>query len=342
MKMKKIAAAVCAAALAVSMTGCADTSWAVKYENVTIPIGMYNFFLVSNAYSVNQMAASNASASSDVWSQTVSGTSAATWAMNGALDNCKQFAVIEKLCADKKITITASNKTEVANYASSEYSQSSGMLTKNGISQVSMERFYDDYYYLRSSLFNAYDKAGKFPIAASATTDYYAKNYVHVKQIFVAKEDLSKSTPVPYTGAKLAAQKKKANAAFKAAKADPANFEKYVKLYNEDPGMKKDPNGYTFSQASASNYDTQFTSLGFSLKDGAVGMSESDMGYFIELKVKIDPAKMSKTDKAAVEQTLKATKFTDMLKDIVKKAKFEQNNAAFDKFSPKGIDLTAS
>lgn len=340
--MKKIGAAVCAAALAISMTGCADTSWAIKYDSVTIPIGMYNFFLVNNAYSVSSMASATSGASSDVWSQTVSNTNAVTWAMNSALDNCKQLAVVEKLAADKKVSVSASDKSTVASYTSSTYSQSSGVLSKNGISQTSMERIYDDIYYLRSALFSAYDKAGKFPVSDSSVTSYYAKNYAHVKQIFIALENTK--TSVAYTGAKLAAQKKKAQEAYKAAKADPQNFEKYVKLYNEDPGMKKDPNGYIFSESSASSasYDTKFTDLAFSLKVGKVGMSQSTMGYFIEYRVKLDPNKISKSDKSTVQEALKSTKFTDMVTAIVKKAQFQQNNSALDKFSPRKVDLTTS
>jgi PPIC-type PPIASE domain. len=341
--MKKMAAAVCAAALAVSMTGCADTSWAVKYKSVTLPIGVYNYFLLSSADSVTNMAASNSSASSDVWSQTVSGTGAVTWAMNTALDSCKQMAIIEQLCADKKIKIADSDKTNVANTTSSEYDAYSGLFSKNGISETSMERI-QDISYLDQSLFNAYDKAGTLPVTASGITDYYAKNYVHVKQIFVAKEDLSQSTPVAYTGAKLTAQTNKANAAYKAAKADPQNFDKYVKQYNEDPGMKSNPDGYYFSKdtAASQSFDTNFTNLAFSLKDGAVGMAQSDMGYFIEYRVKLEPAKISASDKQAVQQTLKANKFSDMIKALVKKATFTLNNAALDKYSPKKIDLTAS
>lgn len=339
--MKKIAAAVCAAALALSMTGCADTSWAVKYDKITIPVGVYNFFLVNNAYSVSSMASSG---SSDVWSQTVSNTSAVTWAMNSALDSCKQVAVIEKLAADNKVKLAASEKSYMTNYASSTYNQSSGVLSKNGISQDSMERIYEDMYYLRTDVFKAiYGKGGSKAVSNSDIDKYLSKNnFVHVKQIFVSKKDTSSQSGAAYTGTKLAAQKAKADEAYKAAKADPKKFANYVKKYNEDPGMMSYPVGYTFNKTTGSNYDPKFVKLAYSLKIGEVGMAESDMGYFIEYKEPATAANVSTNDSESILQAMKGTEFSNTINSMIKKGKFEQNNAAFDKFSPKKVDLTAS
>lgn len=355
MKKMRICAFICALAVSLSVTGCADTTWVLKDGNITIPTGVYNYFLLYNANTVQQMASSAAaasvgtksSASQDMWSQTVSNTNAATWAMNTALDNCKQLVVIEKLCASRKVALTAAQKASASSDAASTYGTSSGMMSKNGIAQSSLERIYNDYSYLDQALFGSYyGSKGDKAVSESELTDYYKKNYVHVRQIFVAKIDTTSSSYKALTGAKLTAATKKANEAYAALKADAAdnykNFDTIWKKYNED--TKQTKVGYTFSKATASSYDTKFTNLGFSLKEGEVGMAESDMGYFIEYKLPVDTGSTAFTAnvKQGVLSAMKGPEFIAMLKDQVKKETFVQNDNTLNRYSPKKLDLSAS
>lgn len=141
-------------AVGLSFTGCADTSWAVKDGNVTIPTGVYLYYLLSSASTVQQQATSTSSTASgsDPWSQKIENTNAVTWAINSAVKNCKQLAVVEKLCASRKVTLTADQKKTASTSASSNYTQYSSILKKNGIDQSSIDRISNDMY-LEQALF---------------------------------------------------------------------------------------------------------------------------------------------------------------------------------------------
>lgn len=345
MKKTGILVGVCAAALALSMTGCGDTSWVLKDGNITIPTGVYNYYQIGGASDVQSMQAANsssaASTSSDMWSQTVSGTNAVTWVMNSALDQCKNLATVEKLCADRKLTLTAEQKSTCETNASTYYTNYKDVLSKNDISQASLQRIIEGSY-LNSLLFNSYyGTSGDKAVKEAELSDYYTKNFVNVKQIFVAKIDTS--TYAALSTEDLAKAKKKAEEAYSAAKKDPSKFDEYVKTYNEDPGMTQTPTGYAFSKSTGTSYDSKFTDLAFSLKDGEVGMAESDMGYFIELKVKIDPKNTTvynDTMKATILSEMKSDEYNTLIKDETSKQKFEQNNTTIDKYSPKNLKLS--
>lgn len=345
MKKTGIIAGICTLALALSMTGCGDTSWVLKDGSITIPTGVYNYYQIGGASDLQSMAAANTSSGTssnkDIWAQSVSGTNAVTWVMNAALDQCKNLATVEKLCADRKLVLTADQKKQCESSAATQYTQYKDILSKNDISQASLQRILEGQLRI-PMLFNSYYGAkGDKAVKDADMSDYYTKNFVHVKQIFVAKIDTS--TQAVLSKDDLAKAKTKAQTAFDAAKKDPSKFDDFVKKYNEDPGMTQNPTGYIFSKISGSNYDTKFTDLAFSLKDGEVGMAESDMGYFIELKVKIDStdSKVYTADmKSTVLSEMKSDEFNTLVKNEVSKQKFEQNSTTIDKYSPKNLKLS--
>ncbi|HEX2939101.1 MAG TPA: hypothetical protein VHO66_09325 [Ruminiclostridium sp.] len=349
-KSLRIGAFICALATGFAFSGCSDTSWSLKSGNITVPTGVYLYYLINNANEVQNGSytssgsvalSSSSSKSSDPWSKTVEGKNAVTWAINKSLDSCKQLLTVEKQAAARKVTITSTEKGYVKTYAQQSYTSSQDIYSKNGISQASIERIYTDAF-LEQELFKSYyGEKGDKAVSESDLEKYYTDNYAHVKQIFISKIDTT--TNEKLSSDKLATQKTKADEAFAAAKADVGNFQKYVDKYNEDPGMKSNPDGYIFSKSSAtsSGYDTKFTDLAFSLKVGEIGMAESDMGYFIEYKVATDPK--ASTFTSSIKQTIltemKGTEFQKLINDLVAKEKFTQNDSAINHFNPKKLKL---
>lgn len=354
---------VCALAVSFSVTGCADTSWAVKSGDVTIPAGIYLYYLLQNAYQVESSSASSSSSSSaasgsllgstssssssssaasDPWAQKISGVSASAWAMNDALESTKELLVVEQQCAQRKVALTSSEKSSLVSQADSTYSQYTTLFSKNNIAQTSLERLYEDMT-LKGKLFDSYYGAsGDKAVAASDIADYYTKNFVQVKQIFVAKIDTS--TYQTLSADKLAAAKKKAQEAYAAVKAAPANFDALRTKYNEDTsGAKEYPDGYIFSKktAAASSYDQKFVDLAFSLKDGQTGMAESDMGYFIEYKT--TPSATASTyssEKETVLEEMKDGDFSTLLKNAAAALKISVNNAMRNKYTPQKMTVS--
>lgn len=369
MKKSRILATVCALSIGLVATGCSDTSWILKSGSITMPAGVYLYKLMVNAASVEQKAqeaasasssssaaasssasssllgsssssASSNSAASNPWSQKIDGVSATSWAINQALDNTKALLVVEKECADHKIALSSSEQSTLISQTDSFYSQYESILSKNGVGKTSFERIQTDSS-LKSKLFDYYyGKGGSKAVSDSDIASYYTSNFVQVKQIFVAKQDSSGNA---LSSDKLAAAKAKAQKAFAAAKADPQNFVKLRDTYNEDPGAKTYPDGYVFSKATAKsdNYDQKFVDLAFSLKDGEIGMAESDMGYFIEYKTTPDPKASSfSTEKEAALQEMKGTDFDNYLKSAASGLKIQVNQTVCNRFNPQKLVLS--
>lgn len=348
----KICAFICALAAGASISGCADTSWSLKSGNITLPAGVYLYYLVNNAANVQSETASSSSSntltaatsktSSDPWSKTIDGKNAVTWAIDKSLDSCKEIIVVEKQVAARKVKISSEEKSAAKSFADQKYSTYKELFDKNGISQTSLERISTDMY-LEQALFNSYyGENGDRAVSSTDLAKYYTDNYAHIKQIFVAKIDTS--TNKTLSSDKLASQKKKAEEAYAAAKNDVANFQKYVDKYNEDTGMKNNSDGYIFSKATAESqgYDTKFTNLAFSLKVGEIGMAESDMGYFIEYRVPTDPT--ASTFNASMKQNvlnaMKSNDFQVLIKDLISKEKFTKNDKMIDHYNPKNLKLS--
>ncbi len=362
LKPSRVLAMVCALAVSFSVTGCADTSWAVKNGDITVPAGIYLYYLLQNAYQVESSSASSSSSSSaasgsllgsasssssssaasDPWAKKIQGVSASVWAMNEALESTKELLVVEQQCAQRKIALTSSEKSSLVTQADSVYSQYTTLFSKNNIAQTSLERLYEDMT-LKGKLFDSYYGAnGDKAVAAGDIADYYTKNFVQVKQIFVAKIDTS--TYQTLSADKLAAAKKKAQEAYAAVQAAPANFDSLRTKYNEDTnGAKEYPDGYIFSKktAATSNYDQKFVDLAFSLKDGQIGMAESDMGYFIEDKSTTSATASSySSEKETVLEEMKSDDFTALLKNAAAALKISVNNAMRNKYTPQKMTVS--
>lgn len=350
MKKTAICATLCALAVGFGTTGCSNTTWAMKSGNVSIPTGVYIYYLLNNVSQVYQQAeaassssaTTSSSASADPWSQKIDNETASTWAISNAISSCKALVIIEQQCDARKIVLSATDEASAKSQADQTYSSYESMFQQNGISQISVERVQEDTS-LSQKLFDSYyGSKGDKAVPESTIDAYYIANYVHVKQIFVNKNDSSTNTAL--TGAKLIAATKKANEAYAAAKADKANFETYVKKYNEDSGMTQNPDGYIFSKATASSqgYDQKFVDLAFSLKVGDVGMAESDMGYFIEYKVPVDPKASTFSGQSEnVLSELKGNEFRTMITDDATKAKIQQSGV-LNKYDPEKLVLSQS
>lgn len=355
MKKVKICAFLCALAIALSTTGCSDTTWAIKYNDIKIPTGVYLYYLLNSAATVQQTAAASSSSSAssnaltsssssskttDIWAQKIYGQNPVSWAINDAVKSCKSLLEIEKECKARKVTLTSDEAKTSKSNADSAYKNYQTIFKENGISQESIERIVADLS-LKQKLFTSYyGKGGEKAVSESALTDYYVKNFAHVKQIFISKTDTTTSQAL--TGDKLTAAKNKADEAYKAASADVANFDKYVTKYNEDPGMKQNADGYIFSKltAASSSYDQKFTDLAFSLKVGEIGKAESDMGWFIEYRVATDPkASTFSTYRDTVLSEMKGDEFQSMIDTAVGKLQVDQNKNTLNHYNPKNLKI---
>lgn len=348
MKNKVISVTVCALAIGFLTTGCSNTAWAIKSGNVTIPTGVYAYYLLSNASSVYQQA-NNATTTTTAnktitlpWAQKIDNEPATTWAINNAILSCEEVIFIEQQCAARKITLTASEEASAKSKADSSYGSYESLFTKNGIGETSVERT-EEATALSNKLFDSYyGTGGDKAVSETDLDNYYTKNYVHVKEIFINTED---SSGKALTGAKLTAATNKANEAYSDATQDKSDFDSLVKKYNEDSKMTSNPDGYIFSKTTAQSQslDQNFIDLAFSLKVGSVGKVQSGKGIFIVYKVPVDPkASTFNSQKESILSALKGTEYSNFVKSSSGKLKIEKNSSTFSHFTPESMNLSTS
>lgn len=348
MKKLKILAGACALSVAVSMAGCSDTSWAIKYKSITIPSGVYLTYLLSfgeeaktqtsqaTASASSSSTSSKTSKSTDVWSQKIQGQNAQTWAINQAISACKQLALLEQMSVDNKVKLTAAEKSKADTSAKQIFQNNESIFKNNNIAISSFNRIYEDESLYEKVFEKIYGKGGSKAVSDDDLKQYYLKNYVHIKQIFVNKQN--SSTGAALTGADLTKAQAKAQEALKAVSADKANFQKYVDQYNEDPGMKSNPDGYIFTKDDG--YDQAFKDEALKLNIGDIGMAQSDMGFFIEYKQPLDTNAASFTSKKTdVLEKMKGTEFNNLMQNNGKTMKIDKNDGTINQFPPSKLKL---
>jgi general stress protein CsbA len=352
-------ALACALVTAVTFTGCADTSWAVKVDNVTVPAGVYISYLyinrekvISQSESSSSSATSSATSSgslsvgssssktssttsSDPWSQKIENKNAATWAMTDALKSSKELAMAEELCEKKKITLSSSETSGISSYAKQYLTYYTGFAS-NGVKQASLERVLT-YSYLRiPKLVQAYyGKSGETPVSDSDLLSYYSSNFADIKQIYMQTVDDN--------GKALADDKLKSieatiNSIYAQLTADKSKFDALQTQYDEDTsGRKSNPAGYIFAKG-----DTTYSSISddaFSMKIGEIKKIKSTTGWRILYRVQpnTDASIYNDSMKTDVLNAMKTTDLINMLDSKLKSAKVTENKHTLDKYNPKNL-----
>jgi hypothetical protein len=363
-KFCRAVAVLCAAACLFSVAGCADTSWAVKVDNVSVPAGVYISYLYLNREKVISQSSSSSSSSSsassaassssdtlkvgsssssksssssasDPWKQTVNNQNALTWAMSDALKTTKELAMAEELCTQKNITLTSDEKSGISSYASQYLKYYTGFAS-NGVSQSSLERVLT-YGYLRvPKLIQAYyGKNGETPVSDSELLSYYTSNFADVKQIYITTVDDSGNA---LDTAKLSQIEATVNTIYNTLTADKSKFDALQTQYDQDTsGRTSNPAGYIFSK-SDSTYSAISSDV-FSMKVGDVKKVKYSSGWRIFYRVTPSTASTIYNDtlKATVLQTMKSSDLTTLIDNKLKKAKVVENKSTLNKYNPKNL-----
>lgn len=356
-KSLRAVALACALVTAVTFTGCADTSWAVKVDNVTVPAGVYISYLYINREKVLAKAQSSSSASSasssgaltvgsssskassttssDPWSQKIDNKNASTWAMTDALKSTKELAMAEELCAKKNIALTSSETSGISSYAKQYLAYYTGF-SSNGVKQTSLERLLS-YSYLRiPKLIEAYyGKNGETPVSDSDLMNYYTGNFADIKQIYIQTvDDNGKSLPDD----KLKSIDSNIDSVYSQLTADKSKFDSLQGKYDEDTsGRKSNPAGYIFPKGS-STYAT-ISDDAFSMKVGEIKKVKYSDGWRILYRVQpsTDASIYNDTMKTEVLDTMKADDIIKLLDTKLKSAKVTENKHTLNKYNPKSL-----
>ena len=336
---KKCLAAVLSLAIMASATACsgADKSWAVKNDNLTVPIGAY----IYNLYSAYQQASVQVEDSTKpILEQTVEDQDAATWIKENALRQTKSILVIDDKMKELNISLTEDELQQVSDQTDSYWGSISTAMTEYGVAKSSFNLAYADYYTKYTKVFDAiYGKGGTQEVSDADVKDYYVTNYMAFSYVLapiidmttgtnLSEDELSqldtefKDYAAKINDGSMTAQE--AADAYKTSSGDDT-----VQLYTDAANF----NGET------SSYPEEFGTSLKSMKDGECRIVEVQ-GLYKVLLVKDDvtaTAENKISDEAsrtAILQNMKQEEFKQMIDEAADGYSAEINQKAIDSYHP--------
>ncbi len=336
---KKCLAAVLSLAIMASATACsgADKSWAIKNDNLTVPIGAY----IYNLYSAYQQASVQVEDSTKpILEQTVEDQDAATWIKENALRQTKSILVIDDKMKELNISLTEDELQQVSDQTDSYWGSISTAMTEYGVAKSSFNLAYADYYTKYTKVFDAiYGKGGTQEVSDADVKDYYVTNYMAFSYVLapiidmttgtnLSEDELSqldtefKDYAAKINDGSMTAQE--AADAYKTSSGDDT-----VQLYTDAANF----NGET------SSYPEEFGTSLKSMKDGECRIVEVQ-GLYKVLLVKDDvtaTAENKISDEAsrtAILQNMKQEEFKQMIDEAADGYSAEINQKAIDSYQP--------
>ena len=194
-RFRKAAALIACAVMASTVSGCADTSYSVKYGDNTVKAGVYIGYLQTELNNQLYILSYKGIDSKDYFSQQVEGVDLAEYVKNNALKDTKEYVAITKQFAAEGLTLTDDELKAISSNVKSSWDNMGGMYENNGVSKESLKEIYREQL-MRTKLFDHYYGEG----GSEAPTDeelqkYVNDNFIRYKMIALYKSsDSDEST----------------------------------------------------------------------------------------------------------------------------------------------------
>ncbi len=357
MKINKIirpAAVLCTAALIVSASGCADTSWSFKTSNKTLSNGVWiykTYGAVSDAISKIQEETSKSVSitDDDFTSNKVEKKNILDWVTEKAKDSCVEYLTIEKLVKDNKVKIDK-KAIESSEKTYAKYIDQMGakeLYEKLGISSSSAAYCDSTISTYKEDLFKAiYDKDGSKAVSDDDVQKYFTDNYTDYYYLYYSfKTTDSDGNSVDIDDE----TKDKVTAAFAKYAKELSDGSKTIteidEEYKKDFELKEDetvPSSKGTEKLADSNMSEDVQKEIKALGDKKATVKSIDDKYYMLYKGSIsDKAKnisddSTKTDAISrinIVHEMKDEEFKKYIEDEKKKLKYDTNDACLSKYT---------
>lgn len=174
--LKKAFAAVLAAALCLSFSGCYDENktWAAKKGEETLPIGSYIYYLNSSYSEAMGKVASDA----EVLKSTIDGKDAETWIKERAESYVRSYYYVKEKFDELGLELTEEDNTSIDSNTDSYWSYYKTGFENMGIAKESFRTAFTLYNTKMQKLMYAmYGKGGEMELSDDDLKDYVVDNY---------------------------------------------------------------------------------------------------------------------------------------------------------------------
>lgn len=201
---KKLTASVLAVAVLAGTTACntigGDKSWAVKNDQMQVPIGAYIYYL-NEAYSMAQAKVKDTA--KPVLEQKVENKEATQWIKDTALTSSKRLLVLNDKMKELNLKLTDEETKNVSSLTDQQWGSYSAQFEKYGVAKSSFNLAFSDYYTKYQKVFNAlYGKGGKQEVKDDTLKAYFEKNYSSFSYIAAPKADITTGKSLDDAGKK--------------------------------------------------------------------------------------------------------------------------------------------
>ena len=190
-RFRKAAALVACAVMASTVSGCADTSYSVKYGDETVKAGVYIGYLQTELNNQLYMFSYKGIDSKDYFSQQVEGVDLAEYVKNNALKDTKEYVAITKQFAAEGLTLSDDELKAISSNVKSSWDNMGGMYENNGVSKESLKEIYREQL-MRTKLFDHYyGEGGPEAPSDDELQKYVNDNFIRYKMISIYKSSSS-------------------------------------------------------------------------------------------------------------------------------------------------------
>lgn len=341
----KILAVCLTAAIMLTAASCADTSWALKAGDKTVPAGVYLGYLTDGyltaSYSVTDT-------ETDLFKQKIGDVDAATYIKEQAMASSKTYLAVEQLFDEYKLSFTEEEMKTIEADAESYWNTYSVYYEDNGCGKESFKKMEITNNKYQKVFEHYYSENGKEPIAESERKEYFSENYAKLKYFTVSYS--SHFEGVTTASAATDAQKAELKELVESYISRLNQGESFDKISHEEADYSAEEEHEhdeieesepTFITKDTSEEPSDFNKAVFAAKAGVPTMIEnSASGYYVFVRYETDADGEDYTERAeSVLSTMKSEDFTKILEDYTAKMKFTENKSAIKRYKPQNIKL---
>lgn len=339
-KTAKSVLALCTAAMLMTASGCADTSWSFKTDDETLSNGAYIYYTYAaytDAYSKVE------DTSKDVLEQKVEDKDAVEWIQKKAKEECITHLTMTRLFNEKKLKVDEKTKTDYEDYAEQiyDYYYASAFETM-GISKETYVKCTGTYSAYSQLLFESiYDTDGTKAVVQEDIEKYFTENYTDFYYI---------SKPLTETDS----DGNTVDISDEDKETIVSNFKNYAEIINTDKKTKDDvveeyKKDYETEGEPGYSATTVLADSGLSddlqkaieeLEEGKATTIEVNKTYYFIYKGKIsdklstlEDTEANKTSRLTVLHKMKDEEYNAYLEEEEKNTKYEQNDACISKYT---------
>lgn len=340
---------------AITLTSCADTTWAYKADNVTIPAGLY-IMRSMTAYTLAQNHKDRNQDVTNIFKQKLDGVPAKEWILKETQRGCAEYVAIEHKFNELGLTLTDSDNNKIEQQYKESWDAVKAFFEKNGVGEATYRLSLENARKRELIFEKYYDKGGIEEVAVDDLMVHFKENFAAINMFGVKLE----------TGDELTEEQKTKN---ETAKTDAEGMVKklndkknkmtfnevymeYVKLENEklpeeeqkDTEVKDDKETtILIKKGTTSPSEKIVTAIFDEVKaEGDTVLLTDDDAYYVVRRYDVTKSE-EKFDEMRTQllSEVKGDDFTKLVEEWTTEAqaKLVTNDAAVKRYDPKNIDF---